>query len=309
MSPFQLPVPAKINLHLRVGPRRSDGFHSLLTWMTTIGLFDTLSLTDLSRVPRDGTIASGIVLTCDDPSLPCDQSNLVYKAAALMRTAAQANGFTIAPDVEIHLQKRIPAGGGLGGGSADAAFTLLGLNAVWHMGRSLPQLSELAAKLGSDVPFFLFGPSSVCRGRGEAVRPIGVPASEMWVTLVLPPIAMPTADVYRRFDDMGLGTEQDVQQEPPWEQWLSLDAQSLLPKLVNDLEPPAFAIAPRLGELRSAIEQSLARPVRMSGSGSSLFTLFDTKNEATAAAEKITSMHGVRALAVELAPQGMTKFE
>src|SRR5207253_4088186 len=120
---------------------------------------------------------------------------------------------------------------------------------------------------------------------------------------VLPPIAMPTADVYRRFDQMNLGRESrraGIEQEPSWNQWVTLGSCSLLANLVNDLEAPAFALRPELGELRAALERSVNRPVRMSGSGSSLFTLFDEKDEATTAADKTSSNHGVRAIAVQL---------
>ena len=309
---LRLLAPAKINLHLRVGPRRSDGFHPLLTWMATIGLFDSLSLTlDFTRNRSDG-----VVMSSDDPSLPCDHRNLVVKAANLFREERPSM-----PAVSIHLEKRVPAGGGLGGGSSDAASTLLGLNRLWvkTVGEAVAStraaqravegteelrgLCEMASRLGSDVPFFLYGPSSICKGRGEAVRPIGGPERAKWVTLVLPPMAMPTADVYRRFDAMNLGREQDIEREPGWDEWVKLGSRSLLAQLVNDLEPPAFALRPDLGELRTAIERSLDRPVRMSGSGSSLFTLFDEREEAHAAAEQIAANHGVRAVAVELSVQ------
>jgi len=289
---MQIAAPAKINLHLRVGRRRADGFHPLLSWMVGIGLFDNLSLT---KKPAE----SGVTLTCDDPSLPCDERNLAMRAALELRRRLPAD----CPGVSIHLEKRIPAGGGLGGGSSDAATTLLGLNQLWNAKLTIEQLSEIAGKLGSDVPFFLFGSSSVCKGRGEAVRPIGVPASK-WVTLVLPPIGMPTGDVYSRFDSMNLGNDQAIEQEPDWKHWLTLGSTALLPLFVNDLEVPAFSLRPDLADLRSSIEKTLSRPVRMSGSGSSLFTLFDEQLDATAAAQVVSDRHGVRTLAVELAPAG-----
>jgi 4-diphosphocytidyl-2-C-methyl-D-erythritol kinase len=287
---MRLTAPAKINLHLRIGPRRADGFHSLLSWMAVIGLFDNLSLT----VKEAG---DGVALTCDDPSLPLDQRNLAMRAALELRRRLPSN----CPGALIHLEKRIPAGGGLGGGSSDAATTLLGLNQLWNAKQTIEQLSEIAEKLGSDVPFFLFGASSICKGRGEAVRPIGVPTSK-WVTLVLPPIGMPTGDVYSRFDSLKLGSEEAIEQEPDWEKWLSLSSTALLPLLVNDLEAPAFSLRPDLAELRVAIEATVGRPVRMSGSGSSLFTLFDEKSQSIAAAEMILARHKVRTIAVELAP-------
>ena len=287
---MRLTAPAKINLHLRVGPRRADGFHPLLSWMTFIGLFDNLSLTETSN---------GVTLSCDDPSLPCDERNLAMRAALELRRRLSAD----CPGVSIHLEKRIPAGGGLGGGSSDAATTLLGLNELWNAKQTIEQLSEIAGKLGSDVPFFLFGSSSICKGRGEAVRPIGVPASK-WVTLVLPPIGMPTGDVYSRFDSMNLGNNEAIEQEPDWKHWLTLGSTALLPLLVNDLEAPAFSLRPDLADLRRSIEKTLSRPVRMSGSGSSLFTLFDEQLDAEAAAQVVSERHGVRALAVELAAAG-----
>jgi 4-diphosphocytidyl-2-C-methyl-D-erythritol kinase len=282
---MNLSAPAKINLHLRIGPRRSDGFHSLLSWMAFIGLFDNLSLTAV-----DGP---EITLTCDDASLPCDGRNLV------MRAARELGGNSYG--AKIHLEKRIPAGGGLGGGSSDAATTLLGLNRLWNINQNIQQLSEIAGRLGSDVPFFLFGSSSICKGRGEAVRPIGVPTSK-WVTLVLPPIGMPTAEVYGRFDAMGLGNHEQIEREPDWATWLTLKSTQLLPLLVNDLELPAFSLRPELADLRTSIEKLLSRTVRMSGSGSSLFTLFDDQSGATAAAETIVARHNVKAIAVALAP-------
>jgi 4-diphosphocytidyl-2C-methyl-D-erythritol kinase len=113
---------------------------------------------------------------------------------------------------------------------------------------------------------------------------------------------MPTADVYRRFDDLGLGRVQDLEVEPAWQEWVAMDSAALLPLLVNDLEAPAFSLRPELGKLREFLEDTIGRPVRMSGSGSSLFTLFDEREEAIDAAQEIVAVNGVRAMAVELAP-------
>lgn len=248
--------------------------------MTTVGLFDTLTLSLTGATSKDSPAVSrstvdeltaessqkpgGIVMSCDDPSLPCDRHNLAVKAAALFHQSVSADpgkiaGVARAGSVFIHLEKRIPAGGGLGGGSSDAARTLLGLNRLWEADKNLHWLSNQGSQLGSDVPFFLFGPSSVCKGRGESVCPVGGQAGSKWVTLVLPPIGMPTPDVYRQFDAMGLGKERDVEEEPDWQDWVSLDSASLLPRLVNDLEPPAFSLRPELGMLRRAIEQTAGR--------------------------------------------------
>ncbi|MGH7192786.1 MAG: 4-(cytidine 5'-diphospho)-2-C-methyl-D-erythritol kinase, partial [Candidatus Saccharimonadales bacterium] len=199
------------------------------------------------------------------------------------------------------LHKRIPVGAGLGGGSSDAARTLLGLNQLWGSGRAADDLSAFAARFGSDLPFFFHGSSSACQGRGEIVTPLPKPTPR-WAVLVLPRLSMPTADVYRRFDEMGLGCERDVSDMPDWSAWANLASQQLLPRLVNDLEPPAFEIAPQLGQLRERIERLLGRAVRLSGSGSSLFTLFDAEPQAKEAATRIERETNERAAAVEVSP-------
>ena len=291
-------APAKINIHLRVGPRRPDGFHPLLSWMATVGLFDTLTFTPTPSTGR-GHLPR-ITLRCDNPDLPCDARNLVVKVAEALAAETKFD-LTNAADLDIALEKRIPAGAGLGGGSSDGAFTLMALNRLWRVGGAADVLSAFAARFGSDLSFFFHGPSSVCRGRGEIVSPVERPTAR-WTVLVLPAMSMPTPDVYRRFDAMNLGRDQDVDREPDWKNWAALSSEELLPRLVNDLELPAFDIAPALGQLRSAVERIVSRPVRMSGSGSSLFTLFDRQSEAAQAAEKVARDAGQRALAVEVSP-------
>lgn len=340
--------PAKVNLHLRVGPARADGFHPLLTWMCTVGLFDTLTMRAVDRgsMPSfsaaDVTpLTSPIRLTCDPPTVPADDRNLVVRVVRAWDEALQSAGIassgrvgasTASRRVAASLAKRTPVGAGLGGGSSDAAFALLLAARLWGSptdggvgdgganhstdndggtGEAGPSpaavdaLSAVAARFGSDIPFFLRGPSAVCTGRGEVVRPIAAPAAR-WAALLLPPVAMPTPAVYRRFDAMMLGRDTDVADEPDWDAWAALPAADLLGRLVNDLEPPAFDLKPELADWRVAAERVVGRPVRMSGSGSSLFTLFDARDEADVAAERLSAaaaMAGVRVEVVELAPR------
>jgi 4-diphosphocytidyl-2-C-methyl-D-erythritol kinase len=177
---------------------------------------------------------------------------------------------------------------------------LLALTRFWKLDLSAVALDELAARLGSDINFFLHGPSSICTSRGEIVKPIDSPAIAKWALLLLPNISMPTPAVYRKFDEMKLGS--DIDHQPGWNQWAALPSQDLLPLLINDLEAPAFAINPDLGNLRRSMEGKIGRPVRMSGSGSSLFTLFDEQNEARDWAERFGDQKNVRVAAVELCP-------
>src|SRR5918993_3096069 len=188
-------APAKINLHLRVGPRRDDGFHPLLTWMTTVGLFDTLDFDPVD--PSYGEHSGGgqvdgsagcLSLATSDPALPTDARNLVVRAASALadtRLRRVGEGPLAKNAVSAFLHKRIPAGAGLGGGSSDAASTLIGLNRLWDVGLATAELAQIGATLGSDVPFFFHGPSSVCSSRGEVVRSIAVPAAK-WALLVMP---------------------------------------------------------------------------------------------------------------------------
>jgi 4-diphosphocytidyl-2-C-methyl-D-erythritol kinase len=295
--PVRVMAPAKVNLHLRVGPPTADGFHPLLSWMVTVGLFDKLEFVPHVAQP-------GISLLCDDPAIPTDASNLIVKTASALldeRSASSEPRDRAVAGVAAALQKRIPVGAGLGGGSSDGAFTLLALNRLLGLDWPVARLSELAARFGSDLPFFLYGPSSVCTGRGEIVRPVPHPKPRAAV-LVLPGIHMATPAVYRRFDQMKLGDLKSIQEQPDWLHWASLDALQLLPLLVNDLEAPALAICPELAQLRDRAAQQLGRVVRMSGSGSSLFTLFDAADEASDAARRLQSVLRVRVEAVELCP-------
>jgi 4-diphosphocytidyl-2-C-methyl-D-erythritol kinase len=310
-------VPAKINLHLRVGPARGDGFHPLLSWMCTVGLFDTLEFSVSTNVDppgggADDTCANALLtLISDDPALPTDaRLNLVTRAATALADTLSASreGPRTGKRVSAFLNKRIPTGAGLGGGSSDAATTLVALNQLWDAKLSNDQLADIGATIGSDVPFFLHGPSSVCSGRGEVVRPIERPAAR-WALLVMPKIGISTASVYRMFDamrrsDSTLDNEKSVVvNEPEWGTWVRLDASSLLPRLVNDLEAAAFAVEPTVGHLRASLEENLNRPVRMSGSGSTLFTLFDERAEAEEAVRCVTTVAGdARVEVVEIAP-------
>lgn len=247
------------------------------------------------------TPATQTVLRCSDPSIPTDSRNLVMRAVELLQSAScslRTAGANVLP-VAIDLKKNVPHGGGLGGGSSDAAFTLSSLNEFWKLGLTREQLRTLAAQLGSDIPFFLFGPSSICRGRGERVEPIARPKPKA-IVLILPGTTLPTPAVYRTFDELQLGNDADLANEPSWQQWTTLSAVPLLAGLVNDLEPAAFHLQPSLGKLRADIEQTIGQPVRMSGSGSSLFTIVDEMENASTLASLIQSSFSIDARAVQL---------
>ena len=268
-------APAKINLHLRVAGPDASGFHPLRSWMVSIDLADTIT----------GTLASPaserITLVIDgQPDLPADRTNLVYRAAAVL-----------SPDraIALRLTKRVPMGAGLGGGSADAAATLLLVNDLLEQRRSVDELHAIAATLGSDVPFFLRSPSAIATGRGERLTACPAPRRARYALLVLPSFGVSTPAAYRTLDRLRPTAPADVLDPIDVDAWATLSAAELVSRLENDLEMAAFEIEPRLGRLRTAIEQSVGRPVRMSGSGSTLFTLYDERIDAEQAAESILS--------------------
>jgi 4-diphosphocytidyl-2-C-methyl-D-erythritol kinase len=265
---------AKINLTLSVGPKRPDNFHAFESLMATVSLYD-----DLLIRPGDS-----LNLTCDDATIPTGVDNLVYRAGFML--ADEAN---IEPNIEIELVKRIPVQAGLGGGSADASATLYGLNEMWNLRWPTSDLKKIAALLGSDVGFFLSGPLAVCTGRGEIVSPVDF-QWPFWALIVKhPKIALSTAEVYRHFvqDDHRVfeKAESMVKRLP------RSKPSEIYPYLENDLESSAFQISPELGVLRKSLESLLSVPIRLSGSGSALFALFDTREQALSASERVGSSY------------------
>ena len=185
-SPSEITVfaPAKINVTLRILDRRPDGFHNLWSIMQTVALEDEVQI----RLRAD---RQDIQLRCDVTQLAADQSNLVYRAAAeVLARARQSIG------LDIELRKRIPMGAGLGGGSSDAAATIIGLNHLLQLEWSPAQMAEVGQSLGSDVPFFLFAPSAFVAGRGETVRPVVIEGAR-WVVLVNPGFGVNTKWAYQ----------------------------------------------------------------------------------------------------------------
>lgn len=255
---------AKINLALRVGPRDASGYHELETIFQTISLHDELHIE-----PADDfslTIAGDASLSSTD--------NLVTRAAhALAREAG------VLPRAYVHLVKRIPTGGGLGGGSSDAATTLRALDSLWRTGATPSDLHRLATELGADVPFFLLGGTALGLGRGERLFAINeLPA--LSVVLALPGVFVSTRDAFQSFDRAGAAGV-----ARPWPHarlWTWSDG--CFEDFENDLESSVFALHPQLAELRGELARQGAELARMSGSGSTIFGLFREPAQAAAAA-------------------------
>lgn len=276
-------APAKINLTLRVTGVRPDGFHELESLVAQINLCDTVSVAS----HEDGCYG----LTCDDPTLPSDGSNLVLRAAKALNAAAGTNHGT-----QIDLRKRIPAGSGLGGGSSDAATTLALLNDLWQTRFERGQLAALGAELGSDVPLFLHTPLCILRGRGEQIEDLGSPPA-LWLGLVLPEIQCATPAVYATCDRLG-----PPPPRPPLAEVLAArtSATALMDLSFNDLEPAAFQVAPELGTLAAEIAAVTGQAVRLTGSGAALFRLFDDPRAAAKFALAVGTETGTRTDVVAL---------
>jgi 4-diphosphocytidyl-2-C-methyl-D-erythritol kinase len=250
LQDMQLSAPAKVNLSFEIKGRRADGFHEIETLMAPISLADRLTI---ERAGDDGQID----FSCDDPSLPAGENNLVVRAAKLFRERAGVKaGVTIA------LEKKIPHGAGLGGGSSDAASTLLGLNELFDVRLPESELMELAAQLGSDVPFFIARSAAICRGRGELVAPVPLHA-KLDLLLLKPDFGVPTPWAYGRWKDS---------RELPGTDYSPQEFSGI--KFVNDLERPVFEKFVFLARLKTWLrEQSEVAVALLSGSGSTVFAV------------------------------------
>jgi len=261
--------PAKINWTLRIIRRREDGFHEIESLVSAVTLYDDLTFSPVKD--------SAFSLTCDTPDVPVDERNLIWQAASLLADEAPGAG-----GVTCRLTKRIPVGGGLGGGSSNAAAALKVLNRLWSLDWPTERLQSLASRLGSDVPFFLYGGSAVIRGRGERVEVVKL-GWRGWIVLLLPGFSVPTGSVYDAWRPVEPpGDWAPVGMEPGGADRLAVER---MERAYNTLEGAAMRVAPALRELVDRSAVLAARPVRVSGSGSTLFTAFDTQSEAWRFAE------------------------
>ena len=273
-------APAKVNLGLRVLGKRPDGYHNLVSLMVPVSLYDELRF-ELS--PR------GIELHCPNSDLPTNEENLVYQAAELLLDECKWDG-----GVVIELNKNIPAGAGLGGGSSDAASTLLAVNQLLGSPADNADLHRLAAQLGADVPFFLLGRWAVAEGIGDLLSPVdNVPT--LWTVLIYPNLQISSRWAYEnltltsrangsKFNILGdtyAGEMTASHQRLLDRQELALE--DILPLLVNDFEPLVFGHYPQLHDLKNALLAAGARAAPMTGSGPTLVGLFRSEEEARGA--------------------------
>lgn len=262
-------APAKINLGLQVLRRREDGYHEIRSLMLPIAWYDRL-------IVRSG---SGLAFTCSDPALPAGPENLCWRAARILADTLERTA-----DVEIRLEKRIPAGAGLGGGSSDAAAVLRACADLWEVSHADRILPRVAAEVGSDVPFFLNPRLSLIEGRGERVTPIegGLQDAYHWV-VVVPGVRVATSEAYRWVSPRA---EDRVD---PVELVRSTGLSRWKHQLVNDFEDPVGERLPVLGRIRARLREEGAGFVSLTGSGSGMYGGFEDRDRARSAADRLRS--------------------
>ena len=263
-------TPAKVNLTLNILRKREDGFHELETILQMVSLYDELELESLPL---------GIELECDTPGIPTDETNLACKAALLLQETCRVED----RGVRIRLKKNIPFGAGLGGGSGNAAGVLMGLNRLWNLNMSREKLAILAAELGSDVPFFVTSPCALGVGRGEQLEVLA-PCSKFQVLLVFPGFPIATPWVYQNLKLKLTKRENNIS---ILRKFLSQsDVARLGSRLYNDLEPLVIQRFPEIQVVKDQLKAHKAEGVLLSGSGSTVFGIFDDPEQAkTACAE------------------------
>ncbi|MDF1740251.1 MAG: 4-(cytidine 5'-diphospho)-2-C-methyl-D-erythritol kinase [Verrucomicrobiales bacterium] len=247
---FEIEAPAKTNLWLEVLGKREDGFHEIRTLMVCLSLADQLKLEW-----RDD---DEVVLNCSDPALPTGEENLVIKA---VRAMEKHTGKVFALTIE--LEKRIPSGAGLGGGSSDAAAVIRAINEMADLNLSEAEMSGVAATIGSDIPFFIYNRPCFCFGRGEVVEPLDEPVENLPIFLIKPAFEISAGWAYRRYTDSG--------QYEGFEYWPQICPWG---PMANSLERPVFEKYPLLGEMKSwLLRQPEVHAAIMSGSGSTMLAV------------------------------------
>ena len=267
---ISLKAPAKVNLFLEILGKRDDGFHEIETIMQEIDLADSLQFEETQE---------GVTLECNNKNIPANQDNLVCKAANLILEECG-----IKKGVLINLEKNIPVGAGLGGGSSDAATTLKALNSLWKVGLNNEELMGFAAKLGSDIPFFINGKTALCRGRGELITPVEV-RNRMDYIILFPRVHISTETIYKNLKIDLTKKRKDVSFFLDALKYSEVAGISKL--LFNRLEEIIFATYPDLLQVKSTLESFGFCGLSISGSGSAFFGLCNDRHQAEVIKSKI----------------------
>ncbi|MCX8021661.1 MAG: 4-(cytidine 5'-diphospho)-2-C-methyl-D-erythritol kinase [Syntrophorhabdaceae bacterium] len=256
--------PAKVNLFLKVLSKRPDGYHNIVSIVVPVSLYDEIYF----KATEDGSIS----LEDEEHILPDGLENTIYRAILMVKER-----YGIKEGIKVHVKKRIPIGSGLGGPSSNAATTLIFLSNFWGLRIGMEEMMEMGRKIGADVPLFLYGSSCIIKGIGERVTPIELP--KMWFVIVYPGIAIKTKDVYNGIKIVLTKDENDITLSAKIE-----SVQDVAKILDNDLEKVATKICPTIEVLKGQMVKQGAAGALMSGSGSSVFGIFEREDTARKAA-------------------------
>ncbi len=282
----------KINFSLNITGTDEHRYHILESIMQTVPICDTVEVTSTLKggtPPKNVEIPYKLplTLTTDMRGLPCDNRNTAYKAAeAMIRRFPWILGAH--EDIRVNIKKKIPLGGGLGGSSADCAAVIKAFNNHFALGLSDNEMIDIAAKLGSDVPFMIKGGTALIKGTGEIIEPIPQP-EKLAIIICNPGFGMDTWEVYRKYDNMTISPEARPQTDNIISALSAGDRKGFVSGLKNVLEPPAFALRGELEQFKARLEETGAEKVLMSGSGSSFFCIFETDSLMKKALSELTA--------------------
>lgn len=285
MEQYDVKAYAKINLGLDVVQKLPNGYHEVRMIMQTIDIYDELTIEKANE---------GIYLTTDSGELPTDENNLIYRAARLMQQTYQ-----IESGVRIHLRKTIPVAAGMAGGSSDAAATMKGMNQLFRLGLSIPELMDLSVRIGADVPYCILGGTALAEGIGEKLTTLPA-APPCHVLIAKPDINVSTKYVYEHLDSAGIRHHPDIDGMVSAIQNGSLPG--ILERLENVLEAVTIPLHPVIADLKSQMLKLGAEGSLMSGSGPTVFGIFTDRKKAADAYKQLLSENSVKQIFLTTLP-------
>jgi len=275
LEKISIEASAKLNFGLNILEKREDGYHDIETIFIPLQLKDKLIMEKRKR---------GIVINCNNPEIPLNDQNLAFKAAKLMKTKARYQG-----GVTITIDKKIPVGGGMGGGSSDAAAVFRGLNILWNTNFSAKTLKKMGLEIGADVPFFILNQACIGRGMGEILQPIPFKFNNIWITIVYPNIKIESRWAYENFiltkNKKILNFYSFLKK--------SKDPSELRDDIINDFESLVFNKFPEIEKIKKSLYDFGADFSLLTGSGSAIFGLFKRRETAVKAAENFRGKYTI----------------
>ena len=278
MESIRLKARAKINLGLDVIGRRENGYHDVRMVMQTVGLYDRIIMT---RIPEEE-----IRIKTNIGFLPVNENNLVYKAIMLMKNKYKLDG-----GIEVDLNKFIPVAAGMAGGSSDAACALFGMNRLFELNVPMRELMKLGVEIGADVPYCLMRGTALAEGRGEILTKIA-PCPKAWIVLAKPPVGLSTPAVYKAIDSLNIGYHPDT--DGIIKAIKNNDVYEISSKLSNVLEEASIPMCPMIGQIKEKLLLSGAIGSLMSGSGPTVYGIFDDVKKAENAVNVIKDEFKIR---------------